>query len=429
MRTLLTALLTLSAVLSADEGIKPPAPVTSKVKSDDTELTPGVIVTGDEQGLNWPQWRGSNRDAKVVFNAPESWPAKFTEQWKIKVGNGVATPALVGNKLYVFSRENDHEVTRCLEAASGQELWIDRFKTKGASGPAHGFPGPRSSPVVAEGKIITLGARGMLTCLDAITGKKLWRKDEFEAYPMFHPSSSPLAADGLCIVQLGGKHNGALVAYDLVSGEQKWKWSGGCPAYASPVFMTVGGTKLVIAKIESRIVGVDAADGTLKWEMPYQGGWITSTPIVGQDTLYFSDPDRGTSAIKLAESAEKITSRALWKNEEKSVQYNTPVLKDGLLYGMTKQNEFFCLDVRNGQTVWDALTGGGGDYGSIVDAGSVLLALTPHAQLIAFRPSDRAYLELARIKVADSDTYAYPVVSGNRIFIKDKNTVRLLTVQ
>lgn len=239
----------------------------------------------------------------------------------------------------------------------------------------------------------------------------------------------PLAADGLCIVQLGKKHNGALVAYDLVSGEQKWKWSGGCPAYASPVFMSVGGTKLVIAKIESRIVAVDAANGTLKWEMPYQGGWITSTPIVGQDTLYFSDPERGTSAITLEASAEKITSKALWKNEEKSVQYNTPILKDGLLYGMTKHNEFFCLDARDGRTVWDAPTGGGGDYGSIVDAGSVLLALTPHAHLIAFQPSDQAYLELAHIKVADSDTYAYPVVSGNRIFIKDKNTVRLLTVQ
>jgi outer membrane protein assembly factor BamB len=413
MRTLLTALLTLSAVLSADEGIKPSAPATSKVKPDD----PKLIVAVDKQGLNWPQWRGSNRDAKALFNAPEFWPAKFTEQWQVTVGNGVATPALVANKLYIFSREN------------GQELWIDRFKTKGASGPAHGFPGPRSSPAVAEGKIVTLGARGMLSCLDAITGKKLWRKDEFEAYPMFHPSSSPLAADGLCIVQLGGKHNGALVAYDLVSGELKWKLSGGCPAYASPVFMTVGGTKLVIAKIESRIVAVDAADGALKWEMPYQGGWITSTPIVGQDTLYFSDPDRGTSAITLEASAEKVISRALWKNEEKSVQYNTPVLKDGLLYGMTKHNEFFCLDARNGRTVWDAPSGGGGDYGSIVDAGSVLLALTPSAQLIAFEPSDRAYLELARIKVADSDTYAYPVVSGNRIFIKDKNTVRLLTVQ
>jgi hypothetical protein len=98
MRTLFTALLTLSAVLSADEGIKPPAPATSKVKPDDTEL----IVAVDKQGLNWPQWRGSNRDAKAVFNAPESWPAKFTEQWQLTVGNGVATPALVGNKLYVF---------------------------------------------------------------------------------------------------------------------------------------------------------------------------------------------------------------------------------------------------------------------------------------------------------------------------------------
>jgi outer membrane protein assembly factor BamB len=72
--------------------------------------------------------------------------------------------------------------------------------------------------------------------------------------------------------------------------------------------------------------------------------------------------------------------------------------------------------------------GGSAGYGSIVDAGSVLIALTPASQLVVFEPSEKEFKEVARIKVADSPTYAYPVISGNRIFVKDKNSVILWTV-
>jgi hypothetical protein len=71
--------------------------------------------------------------------------------------------------------------------------------------------------------------------------------------------------------------------------------------------------------------------------------------------------------------------------------------------------------------------GGGGGYGSIVDAGSVLIALTPSSQLVVFEPSDKAFKQLATYKVADSPTHAYPLLSGNRIFIKDKEAVTLWT--
>ena len=171
------------------------------------------------QAQDWPQWLGSNRDARAtVFKAPKTWPKELAQKWKVTVGNGVATPALVGDKLYVFSREEGNEITRCLEAATGKELWQEKYDSLGATGPASGYSGPRSSPAVANGKVVTLGVRGIISCLDAATGKKLWRKDDFKAWPRFHPSSSPIIVDGLCIAQLGGQDNGAIVAYDLVTG-------------------------------------------------------------------------------------------------------------------------------------------------------------------------------------------------------------------
>jgi len=102
----------------------------------------------------------------------------------------------------------------------------------------------------------------------------------------------------------------------------------------------------------------------------------------------------------------------------------------------------FCINAQNGQAAWSAPIGqadaggppGGGrggrggrdgGFGSIVDAGSVLLALTPSSELIVFQPSDKAYTELARIKVANTPIHAHPVASGNRIFIKDQDSVTL----
>jgi outer membrane protein assembly factor BamB len=104
-------------------------------------------------------------------------------------------------------------------------------------------------------------------------------------------------------------------------------------------------------------------------------------------------------------------------------------LKNDSIFGLSQRGNFFCVNAQTGQTAWTDAVGGRGAYGSIVDAGSVLLALTPKSQLIAFEPSDKEYKELASIKVADNETYAYPVISGNRLFIKDRDSVTLWTIE
>src|SRR6185503_4319046 len=189
----------------------------------------GCVTLGGGVGwaADWPQWRGANRDAKAGdFTAPQAWPKQLAPKWKVAVGEGVATPALVGDKVYVFSRQEGQEVTRCLDAATGNELWAEKYEVQAlGNSPAAQFSGPRASPAVADGKVVTLGVRGMLSCLDAASGQKVWRKDEFAAQPQFFVASSPIIVDGMVIAQLGGGNNGALVAYDLASGDQKWKWA------------------------------------------------------------------------------------------------------------------------------------------------------------------------------------------------------------
>jgi outer membrane protein assembly factor BamB len=438
-------------------------------------LSIAFSVSTTAVALDWPQWRGPNRDGKAAgFTAPATWPQELSQKWKVQVGDGVSTPALVGDRLYVFSREEGNEVTRCLDADAGREIWRDEYEAKPADGPAGRFPGPRSSPTVADGKVITYGVRGVLSCLDAETGKVLWRKSEYtDSLPRFYTSSSPIVVNGNCIAQLGGEQTGAIVAYDLAAGQETWKWTGDGTAYASPVVLRMDDASIVIAETDDNIVGLNAATGEVTWETPYAvsgRGYNAATPILDGQKIIYTGSNRGAIAAEFSKQGDSLTSRELWNNQDNSVQYNSPVLKDGLLYGLSKSNILFCINTETGKTLWtdsvladDARQGGeeggqrqraegresrdqqpnaggrrsggrrggggGGGYGSIVDAGSVLIALTPAGRLIVFEPSAESFKQIASYKVAAEGTYAYPIVAGNRVFVKDADSVTLWSIE
>jgi len=392
-----------------------------------------LAIGASAQAQDWPQWRGANRDAKVDgFKPPKTWPKELKQQWKVSVGSGDATPSLVSDKLYVFSRQEGDEIVRCLDAGTGKELWQEKYAVPAVNGPDSGHGGPRSSPAVVNGKIVTLGVCGTVSCLDAASGKMLWRKDDFPgAWPRFHTAMSPLVVGGLCIVQVGKESEGAILGYDLATGEPKWKWTSEGPAYASPIVLTVGDTKIVVAQTPKSIVGVGAADGKLLWQAPFapQGmAYNAATPIVNGQTLIYCGQGRGSKAVKIVREGDSFVAKELWSNPENSVQFNSPVLKNGLIFGLSQRGNFFCINAETGKTLWTDPVGGRGGYGGIVDAGGVLLALTSKSQLTVFSPSEKEYTELADIKVADKNTYAYPVLAGNRLFVKDQDSVTLWTV-
>jgi outer membrane protein assembly factor BamB len=391
-----------------------------------------AAVSPTTQAGDWPQWRGENRDGKVTgFVPPATWPKELSQKWKVPVGEGVATPALVGEKLYVFSWEGGKEALRCLEADSGKEIWKNEYDAAKATGPANKFSGARSSPAVSGGKVVTLGVQGTLSCLDADTGKVLWRNSDPVGHPKFFTSSSPIIVDGLCVSQFGGEGKGGIAAYDLTSGKEKWKWADDGTAYASPVLLIVDGTKMIVAETDKFIVGVDLTDGKLLWKTPFAvtgRGYNSSTPIVDGQTVIFSGTTRGTKAIKIEKSGNGFEVKELWNNKDNSVIYNTPVVHNGEVFGLTSNNNLFCINTE-GKTAWSSSIKGEGGYGSIVDTGSVLLSLTPSGQLVVYEPSDKEFKELATYKVASTKTFAYPIVSGKRVFVKDENSVTLWMIE
>jgi outer membrane protein assembly factor BamB len=399
----------------------------------------------------------------------------------------------VGDRLYVFAREDQGEGVRCLDAATGKEIWHETYAADPSTDPGR-FYGPRSTPAVGEGRVVVQGARGQLNCFDAATGKKLWSRDDFRAWPRFFASSSPLLVDGLCVAQVGGD-KGAVVAYDLSTGAEKWKVSELPTAYASPMLMTVGGSKLVIASVADGIVAIDVATGKKVWEKFFEGGgsrYKAATPVVSGDTLIYFDA--AAYAVKLVKDGDKFIDQPLWKHEQNRVEFNTPVLLGDLLIGLTGpsgsgSHQFFCLDTTTNQATWttpapriaggstegraekagpadkgnfdkssDKGTGKGGfggkgnfgkggfgkggfgkgggggfradaGYGSVVAAGSVILTLTPNGELTVFQPTGKQLQQVASYKLGAPGTYAYPVVADSRIYIKDAAAVSLWTIE
>lgn len=399
---------------------------------------------------DWPQWRGPNRDGKAIgFEAPDTWPEELTQKWRVTVGEGPATPALVGDRLYVFSRQNDHEIVRCLDADTGDEIWKDQYPVGELEGGASNQSGPRSSPLVADGKVVTLGAEEVLSCYDAASGELLWRNDDFQGDgPMFYTASSPILVDGLCVVQLGGvvNGNGFIIAFDLASGEEKWRWTGEHPAYGSPVVVTIGGTKAIITTINQNFVAVDASDGTQLWKMPTSHRNNAPSPIVDGERLVIAGPGTGMTAMHLGKVGDGLDAEPVWENTDNSLAFNTPVLKDGLLFGVSNGNQLFCINAQTGETEWtvsasgDAAAeqsgqgrrgggrGGFGGFGSIVDAGSVMLGVTSSGPLVVFEPGPQ-FKRLASYNVSDSQIHAHPIAADNRIYIKDEDSVTLWTVE
>jgi outer membrane protein assembly factor BamB len=383
---------------------------------------------------DWPQWRGPNRDGTgAVFTEPARWPETLTERWKIAVGGGHSSPVLVGNRIYLHSRQKDDEVIAAIDAATGKVVWQDRYPAPYRMNPAaagHG-PGPKSTPVVAQGRVVALGISGILSALDAATGKVLWRKPAPAVPPLFGTAMSPAVDAGLVIAHVGGHDSGALTAFDAATGAEKWKWSGDGPGYASPVIGTFAGTKQVITQSQDRLVSVSAESGHLLWELtlktPYQQNSVT--PLVYKDMVIYSGLEHPVVAVRPVNKAGRWTVEKVWENTDAGMYMSSPVIAGTTLFGMSNRNRghFFAIDLANGKTLW-ATRGREAENAAIVNAGKLLFILEADAELVIARANAASFDVIRRYTVANSPTWAHPVIDGNRIFVKDADTLTLWTV-
>jgi outer membrane protein assembly factor BamB len=388
---------------------------------------------------DWPQWRGPNRDAVVSsFTAPQAWPEKLKTVWKVPVGIGHASPVVVGRRVYLHFRQDENEVAACFDLATGKQLWRDSYPTPYTMNPAatsHG-KGPKSTPVVSDNKLYTLGISGILSCYDTVNGKLRWRREfsktSKETSPLYGTAMSPIVDHGLVIAHVGGNDSGMLTAFDLNTGEVRWSWTGDGPGYASPIVAEFGGVRQIVTQSQKFIVGVNASNGMVLWDIPFETEYVQNivTPVMYKQMVILSGLDKGTFAINVMLRGSKWVAERVWLNPDVSMYMSSPVVSGDYLYGLShkRKGQFFCLDARTGKTLWTT-NGREGDNAAIVSAGPVLMMLTDAAELIVARSDPKQFEVLKKYSVADSPTWAHPVVIGKTILVKDVSTLSLLSIE
>jgi outer membrane protein assembly factor BamB len=393
------------------------------------------VVAAQNARPDWPQWRGPNRDGTVTtFVEPKSWPDQLTRRWKIEVGTGYATPIVVGNRVYVFSRQEDNEVMRAIDADSGKVVWQTSYPAPFKMNPATGRhgPGPKSTPTYANGRLFTLGMSGIVTAFDAVTGKQLWQKPAPPVEPIYHTAQSALVDRGLLILHVGGHKQGALTAFDPATGAVKWSWDGDGPAYGSPIAAEIGGTRQVITFSQENLVGVDATTGKLLWSVPFTARSTTNsiTPLVynGQ-TVIVSGQGKPLTAYTISKRNDQWAADLAWENAELQMSFSNPVLVGDAVFSLSPLNsgQFFWADARTGKTLWTSSPRQAGNA-AIVRAGNLLFVLKDDAQLMVARSKPGGFEPIKTYTVADSATWPAPAVSGSRIFVKDISTIALWTM-
>ena len=391
-------------------------------------------VVSAQNALDWPQWRGPNRDGSLAsFAEPKSWPENLTRQWKIEIGTGYATPIVVGNRVYAFTRQEENEVMRALDAANGKIVWETSYPAPfqmNNSTSRHG-PGPKSTPTFANGRLFTLGMRAQVTAFDAATGKQVWQKPSPPVEPTFHTAQSALVDRDLVILHVGGNNQGALTAFDQATGAVKWAWDGDGPGYGSAILAEFGGTRQVIVFSQQNLVGVDVANGQLLWKVPFVARSVTNsiTPLVYGDTVIVSGQGKPLTAYRISKRDSQWAAEMAWENDQLQMSFSNPVLVKDAVFSLSPLNsgQFFWADAKTGATIWRSAPRQAGNA-AIIKTSDYLFVLKDDATLVVAKSTPGGFEPLKTYTVADSATWPAPVISGNRFFVKDLTTLALWTL-
>ena len=393
----------------------------------------GAVVSQAQQkpaatGLDWPQWRGPGRDGSVGGVLPTQWPDALKKRWEIPVGTGHASPVVSGNRVVVIARQGDQEIVRALDAASGKEIWRAAYPAAYAVNPAaqsHG-PGPKSTPAIAGGRVFTLGIGGVLSAFDLASGTLAWRVPAPAVLPQYGTATSPLVDGTSVIVHVGGHDAGALTSFDAATGKPRWQWTGDGPGYGSPIIATFGGVRQVIAQTQKLLVGLNASNGALLWQLPFPTSFDQNafTPVVFQDLLINAGLDAPLTAVRPKLDGGKWTAETVWTNPQTPMFMSSPVIIGSTLYGLTMRGrgQFVAVDAASGKTLWNT-QGREGENASILGSRSWLLASTTDGTLVVARANPQKYEEVRRYQIASSAVWAHPAIAGNSIIVKDVDKV------
>jgi outer membrane protein assembly factor BamB len=369
----------------------------------------GVLGAAD-----WPNYRGPNYDG---ISKETGWIAKWPAGgpkvlWKASLGTGFATMTVVGNRVYATGNIDNKDILYCFDADTGKEIWKQSYQCPLFAKNHEG--GPSATPTVVGDVVYIFSKNGDVICFKSATGEIVWHKNLNKELGMPHPTwyfaSSPFITDGLIILNAGD----AGIALKTGDGSAVWQ-SGKNPAsYATAVPFTIGDKKCVVICGTAEVMGVEVLTGKILWRYPWKTdyGINAADPIVAGDKIFISSGyNRGCALLKII--ADGVAE--VWKNKSMRNHFNSSVFWEGYIYGFD-ESTLKCLDFKTGQEKW-AQEGLG--KGSLMLADGIMIILSEKGELVTAKATPEKFEKISSAQILTGKCWTVPVLANGRIYARN----------
>ena len=412
-----------------------PSPVSAPSSSTPASSAPKpMAVSSASNNTNpWPQFRGANRDARSTETGLlKRWPAGGPKLlWKATgLGGGYSSVAVAGGKVVTMGDGRGSSQVHAVDENTGRKLWSspDVGRTGG------NYPGTKSTPAIdlAGGKVYALGQFGDFVCVNLANGQEVWRKnlqrDFGGQFSSWNYAESPLLDGDKVMVSPGGGR-GAVVALNKADGSTAWqsRQFTDQAQYVSLVIAPMGPRRHYITMSQQNIAGIDAQNGSLIFRIPRAGKTaVIPSPVVYNNIIFVtSGYNVGCNAFQINSQGGRLTTRRLYANRELVNHHGGIVLDDKYVYGHSDRGGWKCMDIINGNVLWENR---GVGKGAVVYADGHLICRGESGQgsVALVEATPQGYVEKGRFAQPDrsnKNSWAHPVVANGKLFLRDQDVL------
>jgi outer membrane protein assembly factor BamB len=396
-------------------------------KSQPSATVPASEPLPPDLPTDFLEYRGASRAGIVTGPIlTGSWkPRPPSELWRHPSGGGYAGFAVKGNLAFTIEQRRDKEAIVCYDAATGHELWL--FDYPADFEEALGGPGPRTTPTIAANRVYSLGATGMLVCLDLATGAPQWSVNILENNEnvRWAMSGSPLVYKNVVVVNPGSQQPSAeghaLVAYDRESGKELWHSGQHKAAYASPMLATLAGKRQLVILDADGLAGCDPSSGQEWWRYEWKSYMdinVAQPLILPGDRIFISAGyGHGCMLVQVSHKDGSWSAQPVWPEVKKTMKckFTSPVLYQGNIYGLD-EGVLACIDADTGERKWrDGRYG----HGQLLLTGDKLLILGETGKLVLVAADPKQFTELGSIQALNGKTWNCPALSNGKAYVRN----------
>lgn len=389
----------------------------------------GLVDAGQEMADSWPQLRGPTRDGRFVGPTwPESLQGdRFKPLWRVALGPSYSGAVVSKDRVFVTETVDEkYEVVRALDRKTGHEIWKTRWegyiKMKAYDERMGNWL--KGTPTFDGESLFVSGARDVLVCLDAASGKERWRVDFAKRYgtplPEYGFISSPLVVDGGVYVLAAD----SVVGVDKVTGKSLWRSvvrdKPGHGAYSSAEFGVLHGRPQILASTIPAINGLDPRTGEVLWRkvIDSQALGCILPPYVYGDGVFTSSRGSATGFYPITKSGEKFSVDQAWKNRLVAY-YSYPVIIEDHAYMHLRNGRMACINLKTGEQSWISSERLGQSISTIVQ-GDRMLTLSSDGDLRLIRATPDKFDLIDERNVGNTSyTHAHLGMAGREVFVRE----------